>query len=121
MAMPPVSDKAIRDAEKDLDPEKLLATITQSPDYNHLTLDQSRAFADRAYANLQSYISHDEPLPMDSIQLISKIIPEARDFLQAQTGSAFAEESDPLEVMMLTRKRRVTRHHLNEEDTDDED
>jgi hypothetical protein len=121
LATPPISDEAIRQAQEDLMPDQLLQTITTSNEYSHLTLKQAQAFAFRVHDNLLAYINDNERLPQDAIQLISKIVPEARDFLLAQRAEGVPADATPLDVMMMGRRRRVTRPAHDIEDTDDED
>ena len=70
------------------------------------------------YDNLQAYIQDQTPLRMDTVILLSKIVPEARDFFYAQAEAS--PPVDPLAVMMAQRRRRITRNNYDE-DTDDED
>lgn len=123
LAMPPVSDQAIREAEEELTPENLLSTVTASPEYNNMNLSTAQAFADRVHADFMAFLENSVPMPVDAIQLISKIVPEARDFLQAQMTEGIPHDAHPLEVMMMGKRRRVSRNtdYDDYEDTDDED
>lgn len=121
MAIPPVSDKAIREAQEELTPDNLLSTITSSPEYDTMNLASAQAFADRIHEDFMSFLENSVPMPVDAIQLISKIVPEAKDFLQAQMVEGIPQDAHPLEVMMMGKRRRVTRNESDDEDTDDED
>ena len=120
MATPPVSDEALREAQKQVTPEKLLETLTMTAEYSHLSMNDARAFAFRVYENLQGLINHHEPLKRDAAQLLSCIVPEAHDFFYSQIDTNPKTANESLEAMMVQRKRRITRLEYRE-DTDDED